>query len=76
VRGEGTFDAASGRETSRIQVTLATGITEEQCRRINLGYVNPAKIKIGEWEGRENEGIKLIPRAGEILQRVRKTGNT
>lgn len=71
VLGEGTFDVASGNETSRIQVTLATGIPEEQCRRVNLGYVNPASINIAEWEGRENEGIKLIPRAGEILQRVR-----
>jgi lactate racemase len=76
VRGEGTFDAASGWETSRIQVTLATGIPEEQCRRVNLGYMNPAKIKIGEWEGREDEGIKLIARAGETLQRVREAGNS
>jgi nickel-dependent lactate racemase len=76
VRGEGTFDAASGTETSRIQVTLATGIPEEQCRRVNLGYVNPASINIAEWQGREDEGIKVIPRAGEILQRVRNAGNT
>jgi nickel-dependent lactate racemase len=75
VRGEGTYDAASGKETSRIQVTLATGIPEELCRRVNLGYANPASINIAEWQGREDEGIKLIPRAGEMLQRVRKTGN-
>ena len=71
VRGEGTYDAASGKETSRIRVTLATGIPEEMCRRVNLGYANPANINIAEWQGREDEGIKLIPRAGEILQRVR-----
>ena len=74
VRGEGTFDAATGRETSRIQVTLATGIPEEQCRRLNVGYRDPASINIAEWQGREDEGIKLIPRAGEILQRVRNSG--
>jgi lactate racemase len=71
VRGEGTFDEASGKETSRIRVTLATGVSEEQCRRVNLGYVNPHEIKMAEWEGRESEGIKVVPRAGEILQRVR-----
>jgi nickel-dependent lactate racemase len=76
VRGEGTFDAASGREASRIQVTLATGIPEEMCRRVNLGYVNPASIHIEEWEGREDEGIKVIPRAGEILQRVRSAAGS
>lgn len=73
VRGEGTFDAATGVETSRIRVTLATGIPEELCRRVNLGYLNPASVTPSEWQGREDEGIKLIPRAGEILQRVRKT---
>ena len=71
VRGEGTFDEVSGIETSRIRVTLATGIPEEQCRRLNLDYMDPDKIDLSEWKGRESEGIKIIPRAGEILQRFR-----
>ncbi len=75
VRGEGTYDLASGTETSRIRVTLATGIPAELCRRINLDYADPASINSAAWQGREGEGTKLIPRAGEILQRVRKTGN-
>jgi len=37
VKGTGTYDAERGMETSRITVTLATGIPEERCRRINLG---------------------------------------
>ena len=57
----------------RIQVTLATGIPEERCRRINLGYLNPASIDLAEWRGREREGIKIIPRAGETLFRVKQT---
>lgn len=76
VHGDGTFDPATGVETSRIRVTLATGIPEEQCRRLNLGYLDPASVNIAEWQGRENEGIKLIPRAGEILQRVRKSASS
>jgi nickel-dependent lactate racemase len=76
VHGDGTFDPATGRETSRIRVTLATGISEDECRRLNLGYMDPGSVNIAEWQGREGEGIKLIPRAGEILQRVRKSAKS
>jgi lactate racemase len=71
VKGLGSYDAATGVETPRITVTLATGIPEERCRRINLGYCNPASIKPEEWAGREAEGILLVPRAGEMLYRVK-----
>jgi lactate racemase len=70
VKGLGTYDAASGVETPRIQVTLATGIPEERCRRINLGYCDPASVSLDDWKGREDEGILLVPRAGEMLYRV------
>jgi nickel-dependent lactate racemase len=72
VKGLGTYDAASGIETPRIRVTLATGISEERCRRINLGYMNPAEIRPEEWKGREAEGILVVPRAGEMLYRLAK----
>lgn len=72
VKGLGIFDATTGVEHPRIQVTLATGIPEERCRRINLGYIDPASINFDDWRGRESEGIALIPRAGEILYRLRK----
>src|SRR5262249_43258016 len=32
VKGAGTYDVATSRESPRIQVTLATGIPEERCR--------------------------------------------
>ena len=69
--GQGTYDAATGVETPRIKVTLATGISEERCRRLNLGYVDPKSINFADWRGREAEDIKLIPRAGETLYRLR-----
>ena len=69
VKGLGTYDAAKGLEQPRIRVTLATGIPEERCRRINLGYLDPAGIRLDEWEGREAEGIMVVPRAGEMLYR-------
>jgi nickel-dependent lactate racemase len=68
LRGIGTFE--NGVEKPRIQVTLATGIPEERCRRVNLGYLDPATIDIAEWEGHEDEGILVVPKAGEMLYRV------
>jgi nickel-dependent lactate racemase len=71
VVGLGTYDAATGVEKLRVKVTLATGIPEERCKRINLGYLDPASIRVEEWQGREAEGIMVIPRAGEILFRMK-----
>jgi len=70
VKGIGTYDAATGIEKARVRVTLATGIPEERCRRINLGYLDPAAVRPDEWRGREAEGILLVLRAGEMLYRV------
>ena len=69
VKGTGTYELDSGIETPRIQVTLATGIPEERCRRVNLGYADYQKIDPQEWQGREQEGILLVPHAGEMLYR-------
>ncbi len=73
LHGKGTYDAEGGLESPRIKVTLATGIPEERCRRINLGYLDPGGVNLDEWRDRESEGVKLIPRAGEILYRLRTT---
>jgi nickel-dependent lactate racemase len=70
LRGIGTFENQV--EKPRIQVTLATGISEQRCRRVNLGYLDPATIDTAEWEGREDEGILVVPKAGEMLYRVGK----
>jgi len=70
VKGAGAYDAATGIETPRIQVTLATAIPEERCRRVNLGYADYRKIDPQEWKGREDEGILLVPHAGEMLYRA------
>jgi nickel-dependent lactate racemase len=72
LRGIGTYDAATGIEKPRIDVTLATRIPEERCRRINLGYTDPGKVNPDEWRGREAEGILLVPKAGEMLYRIKR----
>jgi lactate racemase len=71
--GQGTYDATTGVETLRIKVTLATSIPEERCRCLNLNYIDPKSITFEEWQRREDEGVKLIPHAGETLYRL-KTG--
>ncbi len=70
VKGLGRYDPATGIETPRIRVTLATGIPENRCRRINLGYLDPARIRIDDWAGLEQEGVLVVPRAGEMLYRL------
>jgi lactate racemase len=68
VKGTGTYEG--GIEMPRIQVTLATGIPEERCRRVNLGYADYRTIDPEEWAGREEEGVLLVPHAGETLYRA------
>lgn len=70
VRGIGTFE--DGVEKCRAQVTLATGISPETCRKINLGYRDPKTIRTGDYANRENEGVLLVPKAGEMLFHLRK----
>ncbi|MCL4487006.1 MAG: lactate racemase domain-containing protein [Chloroflexi bacterium] len=71
VKGQGTYDATTRQEDPRIAVTLATGIPEERCRRINLGYLDYHTIAPSEWAGRESEGVLLVPHAGEVLYRAK-----
>jgi lactate racemase len=70
VHGLGTFD--NGIEVPRARVTLATQIPADQCRRLNLGYRDPASINPRDFTGRETEGILCVPKAGEILYRLRQ----
>ncbi|WP_199784661.1 hypothetical protein [Nostoc sp. 'Lobaria pulmonaria (5183) cyanobiont'] len=69
LKGMGTFDPIKG-EQARICVTLATGISAERCAAHNLNYRHPATIQVTEWANREDEGILLLPKAGEILYRL------
>jgi hypothetical protein len=55
---------------------LATGIPEEICREINLGYLDPATVDTGEWRAHEKDGWLVVPRAGEMLYRVGDAART
>jgi nickel-dependent lactate racemase len=71
VKGDGAYVNAV--EKPRATVVLATGVPKERCERINLGYMDPATLKIEEWMGREDEGILVVPRAGELLHRLKES---
>jgi nickel-dependent lactate racemase len=71
VKGAGKYDAVTGIETPRVNVILATGISEEKCKQINLGYADYRTINPQEWENREEEGILVVHHAGEVLYRVK-----
>lgn len=70
LRGIGTYD--NGIECPRIRVTLATGIPEEVCRAVNLGYRDPASIDVASWQARQDENLLVVPHAGERLFRLRR----
>ena len=65
VYGLGTYE--NGVETPRAKVTLVTGIPENICRKINLGYCDPKTIRLDDYANREHEGVLLVPKAGEML---------
>ena len=69
VKGNGTYDAATGVETPRVQVTLATGISKEHSALVNLGYKDPKAVDPRDYEG--DPKTLVIPRAGEMLYRVK-----
>ena len=74
VKGQGSYDASSAVETQRIRVTLATGIPPELCEKINLGYLDPASVDRDAWA--RQQGTLVVPRAGEMLYRVKPSGRS
>ena len=67
VKGIGTF--INGVEKPRVNVVLATGIPRERCAKVNLGYMNPAEIDLADYENKKEQGVLVVPRAGELLHR-------
>ena len=69
LRGSGVME--NGIEKPNVRVTLASKIPPEDCARLNLGYLDPAKVDVNEWKNREDKGILYVPKAGEILYRLK-----
>ena len=48
------------------------GLSAEECAAVNLGYRDPRSIDPAQFANREDEGILLVPHAGEVLYRLKK----
>ncbi len=68
VKGGGRYE--NGVETPNVNVVLASAIPEAMCRQINLGYLDPSTVDLDSYRGRENEGVLVVDRAGEVLHRL------
>lgn len=71
VKGVGTY--VDGVERPRIQVTLATRISEAECNAVNLGYRDFRTINVADWQEGRSEGMLHVPRAGELLFRLKSS---
>jgi len=60
----------TGVEQCRIQVTLATGIPESVCPQNQPWLPRSENIRPEDFAGREEEGILLVPKAGEMLYQL------
>ncbi|HEU5117139.1 MAG TPA: hypothetical protein VFT74_10780, partial [Isosphaeraceae bacterium] len=66
--GGGRYE--NGVETPNVNVVLASAIPEAMCRQINLGYLDPSTVDLDSYRGREDEGVLVVERAGEVLHRL------
>jgi lactate racemase len=69
LRGSGTY--LDGVERARITVTLASRIARAETEALGLTYHDPSAIDPEAWRGRESDGVLYVPKAGEMLYRVR-----
>lgn len=70
VRGDGRYE--NGIEIPRAHVTLATQLPASDCQQLALGYLDPTTIDLVDWQGREADGILYVPKAGEMLYRLKE----
>jgi lactate racemase len=68
LRGAGTYDEVTG-ERNRVTVTLATGISEDRTRAVNLDYLDPSQVDPAAWAA--DHDTMVVPDAGEDLYRLR-----
>lgn len=68
LRGQGSYDAATGVETARVEVKLATGIDARRCAAMALGYVDPDSLDLDAV--RADPESLVVEDAGEVLYRL------
>jgi uncharacterized protein (DUF1778 family) len=58
----------SGEIALRYRITLASEVDEVSCRRVNLGYLDPADFRLSDYEG--DPDTLIVERAGRDLYLV------
>jgi hypothetical protein len=58
---------ASGRIVPRYHITMATGIDEETCKRVNLGFMDHRTFRRADFE---DSDTLIVERAGQDLYLV------
>ncbi|GAH60129.1 unnamed protein product, partial [marine sediment metagenome] len=69
VRGPGTYNSTTGKEEFAFSVTLATGISEDACRAVGLGYKDPNSLHKEDFRG---PGKLWIQNDGKYLYDIKK----
>ena len=64
----GSFRNADGVITPRYRITLASGVTEEVCRRVNLGFLDPRVFRREDYE--TDSDTLVVENAGRDLYLV------
>lgn len=70
---KGTGQYTNGIETPRITVTMAAQFSESTCHALNLAYADVNRISPSDWIGREAEGVLYVPKAGEMLYKIKES---
>ena len=70
VRGDGKFE--EGIEHPRADVALSTQLSPEDCQRLALSYLDPDTLNLKSFKNREDEGVLFVPKAGELLYRLKE----
>jgi nickel-dependent lactate racemase len=69
LRGSGVMQ--DGVELPNVKVTLSSKISAADCAQLSLGYLDPWEVNVDDWKDKEDQGILYVPKAGEILYRVK-----
>lgn len=69
MRGSGHME--DGIEKPNVRVTLASKLSREDCSRLNLGYLDPARVDVEQWKRDTSRESLYVPKAGEKLYRIK-----
>ncbi len=69
----GSFKNAEGHVKPRYQITLSSAVSEDVCRRVNLGFLNPSKFRVEEYAS--DPDTLVVEKAGRDLYLVAPTNS-